>query len=106
MTSQQCYSLRQEKARTIVAELKEWLVEEYPKLLPKSAIAVPRRDKAFQYLISRLEPITKYLENGRLEIDRAANRTNLVENTIRLVALGRKNYRGGGPLIRRKSQWC
>jgi hypothetical protein len=82
MTSQQRYELRQEKAGPIITELKEWLIEEYPKLLPKSSIG-----KAFHYLLSRLEPIARYLEDGRLEID-----TNLVENTIRPVAIGRKNY--------------
>ncbi len=42
---------------------------------------------AFHYLASRYHKIYEYLQNGRLEID-----NNLVENSFRPVALGRKNY--------------
>lgn len=51
-------------------------------MLPKSTIG-----KAFHYLASRYNKIYEYLQNGRLEID-----NNLIENSIRPVALGRKNY--------------
>lgn len=81
-TSQQRYELRKEKACPILNELKQWLEAEQPKLLPKSAIG-----KAVQYLLARFQFISRYLEDGRLELD-----TNLVENAIRPVALGRKNY--------------
>lgn len=63
-------------------QLGEWLVEEYGKALPKSAIG-----KAIYYLVARYNKIYLYLEDGRLEID-----NNLIENSIRPVALGRKNY--------------
>ena len=43
--------------------------------------------KAFYYLIGRYNKIYIYLQDGRLEID-----NNLIENSIRPVALGRKNY--------------
>ncbi|MBD0298240.1 MAG: transposase [Flavisolibacter sp.] len=39
------------------------------------------------YLASRYNKIYEYLQNGRMEID-----NNLIENAIRPVALGRKNY--------------
>jgi hypothetical protein len=51
-------------------------------VLPKSSIG-----KAFHYLATRYNKICEYLQSGRLEID-----NNLVENSIRPVALGRKNY--------------
>lgn len=51
-------------------------------MLPKSAIG-----KAIYYLVARYNKIYLYLEDGRLEID-----NNLIENSIRPVALGRKNY--------------
>jgi transposase len=76
------YLLRQRKARPVMDLLGEWLVEEHGKVLPKSAIG-----KAVNYLIARYNKIYLYLEDGRLEID-----NNLIENSIRPVALGRKNY--------------
>lgn len=81
-TPEQRYQLRAEKSRPIIDQMQAWLIEEYPSLLPKSAIG-----KAFHYLMHRFENIKHYLEDGRLEPD-----TNLVENAIRPVALGRKNY--------------
>jgi hypothetical protein len=76
------YVLRQEKARPIMDELGEYVIQEYEKVLPKSTIG-----KAFHYLAARYNKICEYLHNGRLEID-----NNLIENAIRPVALGRKNY--------------
>jgi hypothetical protein len=76
------YLLRQEKARPLLDELGEYIVGEYQKVLPKSSIG-----KAFHYLAARYNNIYEYLQNGRLEID-----NNLIENSIRPVALGRKNY--------------
>jgi transposase len=82
MSVEQRYALRQEKARPIMDALGQWLVNEYPTVLPKSAIG-----KAFHYLIARYNKIYIYLQDGRLEAD-----NNLIENSIRVVALGRKNY--------------
>lgn len=82
MNPENRYTLRQQKARPIMDTLGQWLVDEYPKILPKSAIG-----KAFYYLIARYNKIYLYLQDGRLEID-----NNLIENSIRPVALGRKNY--------------
>jgi transposase len=76
------YLLRQQKARPVMDLLGEWLVAEHSKVLPKSAIG-----KAIYYLVARYNKIYLYLEDGRLEID-----NNPVENSIRPVALGRKNY--------------
>jgi transposase len=76
------YRLRQEKARPVMEELGTWLVEQYAQVLPKSTIG-----KAIQYLVARYNKLYQYLEDGRLEID-----NNRVENAIRPVALGRKNY--------------
>ncbi|MEX2633602.1 MAG: transposase, partial [Balneolales bacterium] len=43
--------------------------------------------KAMSYSMDRWNGLSGYLYDGRLEID-----NNLVENAIRPVALGRKNY--------------
>jgi transposase len=82
LSADERYLLRQEKARPLLDELGEYIVEEYQKVLPKSTIG-----KAFHYLAARYNKIYEYLQNGRLEID-----NNLIENSIRPVALGRKNY--------------
>lgn len=76
------YALRQEKALLVMDELGEYVVQDYQQVLPKSTIG-----KAFHYFASRYNKLYEYLHNGRLEID-----NNLIENSIRPVALGRKNY--------------
>ena len=43
--------------------------------------------KALSYLLGNWEQISRYLEDGRLEID-----NNLVENAIRPTAIGKKNW--------------
>jgi transposase len=73
---------RQEKALPILNWLKEWMLAEYTKVTPESLIG-----KAINYSVSRWEKLCRYAEDGMLEID-----NNLVENSIRPVAIGRKNY--------------
>lgn len=75
-------ALRQEKAVPILKNLKEWFLEQAPQVTPKSAIGI-----AIKYALARWDRLCAYTCNGMLEID-----NNLVENQIRPVALGRKNY--------------
>jgi hypothetical protein len=56
--------------------------ENYLKVLPKSAIG-----KALGYSIARWPQLMLYAADGKLNID-----NNPVENSIRPVAPGRKNY--------------
>jgi transposase len=79
---EQRYQLRQESARPILTTIKAWLDEHVRQILPKSEIG-----KAIGYTLGQWSKLEKYLCNGRLEID-----NNLIENAIRPVALGRKNY--------------
>ena len=74
--------LRREKSLPVLFEMKEWLKLNYLHVLPKSLIG-----KAIHYSLQRWDKLSLYAENGRLEID-----NNLVENQIRPVAIGRKNY--------------
>lgn len=74
--------LRQEKARPILEKLRQWLEEEYPKVLPKSTIG-----QAIAYSLNRWKTLSLYIHHGMAEID-----NNLVENQVRPLALGRKNY--------------
>ena len=84
MNDQDRLLLRQQKAIPILEELESWLKEQYttPGVLPKSPIG-----KAIAYSLKRWKGLCAYAHDGQLEID-----NNLVENTIRPVALGRKNY--------------
>jgi transposase len=79
---EQRLKLRTEKAQDAWKEFSEFLEKSYPQVLPQSAIG-----KAIAYAIKRSPFIEQYLYDGKLEID-----NNLVENQIRPIALGRKNY--------------
>lgn len=74
--------LRQTRARPILDQFKQWLDEEAKQTLPKSPIG-----QAITYCLNRWAGLENYLLDGSLEID-----NNLVENAIRPIALGRKNY--------------
>lgn len=82
LSSEQRLVLRQEKSLPILAELKSWMLENYKAVLPKSTIG-----HALHYSLERWDKLILYTSNGKLEID-----NNLVENAIRPVAIGRKNY--------------
>ncbi len=82
MDFDQRYELRQEKSIPTLGELHSWLIENRTEVLPKSAIG-----KAIAYCLKLWPRLTRYVENGKWSID-----NNLVENSIRPVALGRKNY--------------
>lgn len=73
---------RQEIALTILQHLHQWLKENLTQVLPQSAIG-----KAIGYALTRWEKIMLYVQDGILKID-----NNLIENQIRPIALGRKNY--------------
>lgn len=75
-------ALRKEKSVPILEKIKEWLTKNKTTVLPSSAIG-----KAINYMHTRIEALMVYTTNGSLEID-----NNMVENVMRPVALGRKNY--------------
>ena len=85
---QQRLYIRQEKAVPILKELEKYLLEKTADraILPKSLIR-----KAIDYALPRWKGLSAYAYDGELEID-----NNLVENTIRPIALGRKNYMFAG----------
>lgn len=59
-----------------------WAEATVPKLSAKSALA-----EAFRYILKRREALTRFVTDGRLEAD-----NNIAENTMRKIAVGRKNY--------------
>ena len=75
--------IRQEKSAPIFEELATWSKEQIPKLTTlRSPIG-----KALAYFSERERQLSVFLEDGMLLMD-----TNLIENTIRPIALGRNNY--------------
>jgi transposase len=74
--------VRKQTALPILEALGKWMREQYVQTTPKSAIG-----KALAYSIERWQRLSIYATNGILNID-----NNPVENSIRPVALGRKNY--------------
>ncbi len=74
--------LRQEQAKPILDEMGRWLKEQINLTLPKSAIG-----GAIAYTLTLWPRLIRYIEDGRFQID-----NNLIENSIRPVTLGRKNY--------------
>lgn len=82
LTEYQRQQLRDKKATPILSALKIWLSEQYTQVLPRSSIG-----KAIGYSLRQWDKLSRYTENGGWKID-----NNGVENKIRPVALGRKNY--------------
>jgi hypothetical protein len=74
--------LRQERSLAVVTELRQWLLEETPKLLPKSPMG-----QAAAYALRHWQALTRYLDDGLLAID-----NNVAELTLRHIAIGRKNW--------------
>jgi transposase len=82
LTYGQRKEVRSTEAVPVLEELGRWMKEQYTETFPKSPIG-----KALAYSIERWERLCLYTTNGMLCID-----NNPVENSIRPVAIGRKNY--------------
>ena len=82
LTADEILELRQSEAVPILESLGKWMKEVYITSLPKSTIG-----KALGYSIQRWSELMIYASDGKLNID-----NNPVENSIRPVAIGRKNY--------------
>jgi transposase len=74
--------LRKEKSAPIVEAFKQWLDVQVLEVRPKNAIG-----KAILYCLGNWRQLTRFLEDGRIELS-----TNFVENCVRPLALGRKNW--------------
>ena len=86
LSAQLRHTLRLDDALPILNEISKYIADNRSKVLPKSPIG-----KAFDYCINRWDTLMNYLKDGNLEID-----NNLIENSIRALALGRKNYMFAG----------
>ncbi len=75
------HAVRQARSRPIVAALEPWLRAKLALVSQKSKLA-----EAIRYALSRWPGLGRFLDDGRIEID-----SNVVERSIRPIALNRKN---------------
>jgi transposase len=75
-------ALRAEKTLPTLAAFHDWLQQTRLRTAPGSATA-----KAIDYSLKRWAALTRYAETGDLPID-----NNPIENSIRPIALGKKNW--------------
>ena len=82
------WRMRQEHSRPVVDKLHRWLQEHRAKVAQGSATA-----KAMDYSLRRWPALSRYLQDAQVPID-----NNWIENQMRPVALGRKNWLFAGSL--------
>jgi transposase len=75
-------ALRQELSVPVLDKLKRWLVPTAMEEPPGSDLA-----KAVAYVLNQWEPLNRFVEDGRLDID-----NTLCERQQRAIAMGRRNY--------------
>lgn len=75
-------SERQARAGPALAALRHWLDATLPKLSRRSDLA-----GAIRYALTRWSALTRYIDDGKLEID-----NNAAERALRGIAVGRKNW--------------
>jgi len=78
--------IRHEKTRALMDDLHVWLTLCQARASPRGSLA-----QALQYALNRWPALCRFLDDGRLPLD-----TNAVENAMRPVALGRKNWTFAG----------
>jgi transposase len=82
LTPENRHRIRQQQAAQIWAGLQAHAQALQPQLLPKSSLG-----KAVSYFLNEYDALTGYLKSGTYEID-----NNLVENSIRVPAVGRRRW--------------
>ena len=82
MSVDQRRELRQKEAYPVIQLMERWCVDTYTEVLESSLIG-----KAIAYTYSLMDRLAVYVNDGRINID-----NNLIENAIRPLALGRKNW--------------
>jgi len=76
------YAVRQDETLPVLERLHEWATATRPKVPPKTPLG-----KALAYLLAHWEGLTRFLDDGRLEVD-----NNRAENAIRPFTQGRKAW--------------
>ena len=75
-------AMRQTESNSIVTGLHAWLTEQIKTLSRKSVTM-----EAITYALNQWSALSRYLDDGRIEID-----NNAAERSVRGIAIGRKNY--------------
>jgi len=75
-------AVRTARSKPLLESMKKWFEETLDKLSKKSDTT-----RAIHYALDRWDALTRYCDDGRLEID-----NNAAERSLRGVVLGRKNY--------------
>jgi len=75
-------ALRQKKSKPILDDIHTYLEREQPHVLPKSP-----EGEAIAYTLSNWKALTRYCDDGDLEID-----NNGAERSLRGIAVGRRNW--------------
>ena len=81
-------TLRQAKSRPIADVMFEWMRLQRIKITDGSGTA-----RALDYTLKRWQALTRYIDDGQLPID-----NNHIENQIRPIAIGRRNWLFAGSL--------
>jgi len=76
------YAVRQAESAPVLERFHRWAMDTRPRVAPKTGLG-----KALAYLIEHWAGLTRYLDDGRLEID-----NNRVENALRPFVTGRKGW--------------
>ena len=82
LSFQQIGNLRLQESVPVLNTLKQWMDDNLIANPPQNLIS-----KAIAYTLTLWPRLVKYVENGKFQID-----NNLIENSIRPLAIGRKNY--------------
>jgi hypothetical protein len=75
-------AVRQQQARPLLADLHTWLMQQLAALSRKSDTAA-----AILYTLNLWPALTRYCDDGQIEIDNSA-----AERALRGIAIGRRNY--------------
>ena len=82
LAPEQIHQRRQNDSIPILNQIREWLEENIQPSLPTNPL-----QQAINYMLKRWDGLIEYTKDGNLLPD-----NNLIENQIRPMALGRKNY--------------
>jgi transposase len=88
LSAQDRQAIRQEQSRRIANALHEWMLAQRAKVFSGATA------KALDYSLKRWQALTRFIDDGRLPID-----NNWIENQMRPIAIGRKNWLFAGSLL-------
>lgn len=82
LSADQRRALRQARSRPVLDDIRHYLEQERPQVLPKSPIG-----EAIDYALNNWQALLRYCDDGELEID-----NNGAERSLRPIVVGRNNW--------------